>query len=162
MRTRLQARSAQPAGLVTPPRAYPPGNLENFRQASAGVNEQNEERGPSNSFADGGFSDSGYSISRCKDRRCKTCPRLLIQKFFYSTVTGKRHSIVNPQNKNISCKIENIIYLLTCESCFLQYVGETAMALNLRMNIHRTSKKGCEHIIHHFKNVVKMVLFLSK
>ena len=60
MRTRLQARSAQPADSVTPPRAHPPGGLGNFRQASAGVNEQNEERGPSNSFADGNFSDSGY------------------------------------------------------------------------------------------------------
>ena len=68
MITRLQARSAQPADLVAPPTADPPGGLTNFRQASAGVNEYSDEGGPSSSFADGGFSDSGYSLSRCKDR----------------------------------------------------------------------------------------------
>ena len=63
---------------------------------------------------------------------------------------GKKH-IFNSPNTNINCKSNNLIYLLTCESCGLQYVGETALALNKRMNIHRTSKKGRDHIISHFK-----------
>ena len=62
--------------------------------------------------------------------------RLVIKNYFYSTVTGKK------QKKK-------------CERCFLQYVGETATALNLRMNTHRTSKKGCEHLIYHSKECCK-------
>ena len=133
---------------MTPPRAHPPGGLENFWQTSAGVNNYNEDGGPSVLFAEGNFSNSGYAISKCKDERCKTCPRLSTDKVFYSTITGKTHIIANPLKVNISCKASNLIYLLTCESCGLQYVGETAMILNKRMNIHRTSKKGCEHIIY--------------
>ena len=130
MKTRSQAKSVQPTDIVTPPRAHSPGGLENFRQALAGVNEYHEEGGPSISFAEGNFSNSGYSFSKCKDRRCKTCPRLSQNNYFYSTITGKKHFIINPANKNINCKTENLIYLLTCEKCFLQYVGETAMPLN--------------------------------
>ena len=90
MITRLQAKSVQPTDSVTLPRAYPPGGLTNFQQALAGVNERNEDEGPSNSFAEGNFSDSGYVISRCKDKRCKTCPRLSTNNYFYSSITGKK------------------------------------------------------------------------
>ena len=68
MKTRSQAKSVQPTGIVTPPRANNPGGLINFRHVSAGVNECNEDGGPSSSFADGDFSDSGYSISKCNRR----------------------------------------------------------------------------------------------
>ena len=35
----------------------------------------------------------------------------------------------------------------------MQYVGETTIKLSNRMNIHRTSKTGCEHMINHKQNV---------
>ena len=35
----------------------------------------------------------------------------------------------------------------------MQYVGETTIPLNKRMNIHRTSKTGCTHVIEHFTNI---------
>ena len=62
MRTRSQTRSEQPTGLVTLPRAQTPGGLRNFRQASACVNEYNEDGGPSALFADGNFSNSIFYI----------------------------------------------------------------------------------------------------
>ena len=33
----------------------------------------------------------------------------------------------------------------------MQYVGETAIPLHKRFNIHRTGKAGCEHMIRHCK-----------
>ena len=130
MRTRLQARPVQSTDLVTLPRAQPPGGLENFWQASAGVSDYKEEEGPSVSFAERNFLNSRYTMSKCKDKRCKICPRLSTDKIFYSSITGKTHIIINPLNVNISCKASNLIYLLTCENCGLQYVGETALTLN--------------------------------
>ena len=53
----------------------------------------------------------------------------------------------------VHCKLQNYIYLLTCLSCHIQYVGESVVNVNLRMNVHRKGKSGCEICIDHFKNV---------
>ena len=49
----------------------------------------------------------------------------------------------------MGCKSQNVVYLLTCRGCNIQYVGETQQPLHLRINTHRTGKSGCERIIHH-------------
>ena len=38
-------------------------------------------------------------------------------------------------------------------SCGVQYVGESIVPVNLRMNVHRKGKSGCEILIDHFSNV---------
>jgi hypothetical protein len=38
---------------------------------------------------------------------------------------------------NANCKTENIIYLLECAICGLQYIGETKQQLSKRLNGHR-------------------------
>ena len=43
--------------------------------------------------------------------------------------------------------------MLTCLLCNVQYVGESVVPVNLRMNIHRKGKTGCEVLIDHFSNV---------
>ena len=47
----------------------------------------------------------------------------------------------------------NIIYLITCKRCFIQYVGETQRALNLRNNNHRSDINGKKFalITEHFR-----------
>ena len=90
-----------------------------------------------------------FSIIKCKNKKCLTCPELSTSKYFHSNITKKRFEVVNHSVNNISCKSQNLIYLLTCDTCNMQYVGETTTALNLRINNHRKSKKGCEHIINH-------------
>jgi tripartite motif-containing protein 2/3 len=37
----------------------------------------------------------------------------------------------------MDCKSRNIIYLITCKKCHIQYVGETGNPLHTRMNAHR-------------------------
>ena len=39
---------------------------------------------------------------------------------------------------NANCKTENIIYLLECAICALQYIGETKQQLSKRLNGHRS------------------------
>ena len=72
----------------------------------------------------------------------------------------KNYNVINnksPTEKHtrvkLSCHSQNLIYLLTCSSCNLQYVGETTQPLHKRINIHRTAKSGCEHMINHYKDV---------
>ena len=49
--------------------------------------------------------------------------------------------------KDLSCRSRNIIYLVTCRRCGLQYVGETSQELRQRMNQHRTAIRGNKRTI---------------
>ena len=66
---------------------------------------------------------------------------------------------ININSHKIHCKIRNYIYLLTCKICGIQHVGESITPVNLRMNIHRICKSGCEHSINHYKNICKGASF---
>lgn len=37
----------------------------------------------------------------------------------------------------MNCRSKNLIYLIICDNCSQFYVGETSIALNLRVNLHR-------------------------
>ena len=37
----------------------------------------------------------------------------------------------------MDCGTENVIYLITCEKCGIQYVGETGQKVRKRLNNHR-------------------------
>ena len=53
---------------------------------------------------------------------------------FSSHRTGKSYKV----KFHASCKSSNIIYLITCRRCGLQYVGETSQPLHARINGHRS------------------------
>ena len=71
----------------------------------------------------------GITVSQSNKRlcrsNCKACPQIISSSSFYSTVTGRSYSLINHSGEDINCKSQNFIYLITCESCFCQYVGET-------------------------------------
>ena len=69
----------------------------------------------------------------CGVPRCKTCPILRATDEFSSHTTGKVFKV----NFRASCKSSNVIYLITCRRCGLQYVGETGQPLHMRINGHR-------------------------
>ena len=98
-----------------------------------------------------GQASENYSISKCRDKRCLTCKNLSLSKTVKSNVTKRRYEVINHTSENLTCHSQNIIYLLTCLSCNIQYVGETAIEFHLRINGHRTAKEGCEHEIRHCK-----------
>ena len=148
-KTRLPACSAQPAEQVTSPRASPPRRVLRSRQGHAGVVVNLGVGGTSVIMALGTPSD--YRIEKCRDSRCLTCKNLILSKIVTSNVTGRTFEAVNFTNEKLSHQSRNTIYLCTCLSCNIQYVGETVQQLNERMNTHRTAKAGCEHEIRHCK-----------
>jgi hypothetical protein len=72
-----------------------------------------------------------------RSRRCVSSHQDVFQTFGFpegSTHTGEKIIIYC----NANCKTENIIYLLECAICGLQYIGETKQQLSKRLNGHRS------------------------
>ena len=70
----------------------------------------------------------------CNSKRCKCCPEMVMANGFLSYRTGRRYNI----RTHMTCKSSNIVYLITCRKCSVQYVGETENPLHIRMNGHRS------------------------
>ena len=149
VQTRSQAWSGQPPDQVTSPRDFPRRPVES-RQGNAVVSDFENEGSPfiSLSVANGNQQAASY-IFKCGSIRCLTCPKLVQSKSFQSNITHQTFEIINHPLENLDCHSQNLIYLLTCRNCSIQYVGETTIPLHKRINIHRTAKTGCEHIIKH-------------
>ena len=65
-----------------------------------------------------------YNFEPCNMKRCLSCPLIKSAKLqFTSTITEHTYDVVNDCNdKNITCNSNNIIYLMTCKMCKVQYV----------------------------------------
>ena len=71
---------------------------------------------------------------RCNSRNCTTCPYIehgRTQYTFHST--GETYHI----KSHITWTTFNVIYLIQCRLCNLQYIGETKRRLKDRFNEHR-------------------------
>ena len=156
--TRSQARSRQPLDHAASPRANPPRRAQSqtpsiSRQSSSegGVNcsIQTVGGGLATTLAVG---SEPLGSRHCRSD-CMTCPSLTRNPFVTCFVTGRIYSIRDIQPSQLHCKLQNYVYLLTCLSCGVQYVGESIVPVNLRMNIHRRGKTGCEILIDHFSNI---------
>ena len=156
MLTRLQARPVQPTGLEIPTRANSPGRFVDSRQDNAVVSENNDVGNRSILVANGNLqTGSDFTVLKCNNARCKTCPNLITSSSINSNVTGKIFNAVNLSSDIVNCHSQNLVYMLICKKCNLQYVGETTIPLHKRINIHRTSKSGCENFINHFNSNCK-------
>ena len=112
--------------------------------------------------ARGSVAGEGRTIGapkRCTNRlnsKCKTCPNFCETNNFTSTVTGSTYEILNNTNQRLSCNSRNVVYLLSCKHCLMQYVGKTKQQFNIRNNAHRRSTvkenihTGCPLIHEHF------------
>ena len=70
---------------------------------------------------------------RC-DKNCATCPYIchgLTTYTFFSTGETR------PIKSNLTCETKNLIYMIQCNRCNLQYIGETKRRLKDRFNEHR-------------------------
>ena len=148
MNKELPACSVQPTEQVTSPRASPPRRVLRSRQGHAGVI-RNLGEGSTSFIVALGQAFDNFSISKCRDSRCSTCPTFNLSKNFESNVTKRRYEVINHTKENLTCHSQNIIYMLTCLFCNIQYVGETIIPFHKRNNIHRTAKDGCTHEIRH-------------
>jgi hypothetical protein len=75
-----------------------------------------------------------------------------------STITHKQYDFVNNDTARIcDCSSTNVIYLITCNHCRFQYVGQTGRKLRDRISEHRRAifvkgKGSAPFLIKHFKN----------
>ena len=76
----------------------------------------------------------------CGTHRCQTCNFMSVTQSFIQTTTG---AIINIK-VNANCKTRNLVYLMTCKQCQKQYVGETKLQLNQRINLHRSDINTCK------------------
>ena len=80
--------------------------------------------------------DTDTVVSRCGSKKCKTCKHIVEGDSFCSNTTGKKYT-VKSREAVMTCATQNVIYLISCKKCGIQYVGETSQTLRSRMNNHR-------------------------
>ena len=109
-----------------------------------------------------------FLFSACGDggstkfKKCNSSKCILANSFFkptdkiVSSVTHRTYSCTNYERSYVTCNSSNIIYLITCSNCFMQYFGETAQQLNIRFATRRASMSGkiksnsCKWLAEHF------------
>lgn len=82
-----------------------------------------------------------YVFSRCG--KCKICDITIQSSCFKSTVTQKNYKL----KQNLNCKSQYVIYLFTCTSCGIQYVGKTIQQFKERAGQH---VRKCDTLNTHF------------
>ncbi len=64
----------------------------------------------------------------CNNNNCRYCPKLDLSGLIKSTTTGRTFIVPS----KITCKFNNLIYLITCKNCQSQYVGQTMNSIQMR------------------------------
>ena len=71
---------------------------------------------------------------KCTSNRCYVCNYLAVGDSFSSHVTGTSYTV----NHRLDCNLRNVVYLINCKVCGLQYVGSTTTKFRLRFNNHKS------------------------
>ncbi|PJE77901.1 hypothetical protein CI610_03169 [invertebrate metagenome] len=77
------------------------------------------------------------SFNTCSKKTCKLCPYTESTDTFKCVINNRVYHIL----QTLTCTSANVVYLLSCKKCKMQYVGETSTKLNIRINNHRCSIK---------------------
>ena len=85
---------------------------------------------------------------KCKGK-CDLCKNFLLESdHFSSTCTSRKYFIT----QHLHCKCKNVVFLITCNKCNVQYVGSTTNEFKVRFRNHKsamsTKKNTCEVAIH--------------
>ena len=109
--------------------------------------------------------ESASRVSKCNENGCDICKNyMVLKKEFTFTATGKTYKV----RGDLTFKIDNVAYLISCKKCKQQYVG-SAFENNFksRFRIHKidinTSKIRCG-VARHFLNnctVIKLRMWTS-
>ena len=71
----------------------------------------------------------------CQDKRCKT---ELNTGTSFSDNEGKTYRI---RDNTLNCDSANVVYLITCKACGLQYVGSTKNKFRARYKVYKSNQK---------------------
>lgn len=123
------------------------GDSHNFNGVSSDINIL------FNDLGDG----SRCGIGKCANLRCKMRNYLSCHDRVVSSSTHRVYDcIVPPGSRPLDCHSPNVVYLLKCSNCKLQYVGETGLKINERFNLHRSGFRYaanygyCKRLSNHF------------
>ena len=70
----------------------------------------------------------------CYKTHCRTC-----QHINANIAVTNKHNISYPIRGNFNCQSYDIIYIMSCEICNIQYVGESSNTLNTRCRGHESA-----------------------
>lgn len=78
-----------------------------------------------------------HKSEQCGLAKCMTCLSIQSKSTYTSTTFNHTHKL----KFSLDCQSSNLIYLIHCKRCSLQYVGETGTTLRQRVNNHRSCIK---------------------
>ena len=85
---------------------------------------------------------------KCKGK-CDLCRNFLKETEIF---TSARTNRIYPIRQHLNCKSKNVIFLVTCKKCSVQYIGSTSNEFKVRFRNHKstmlTKKNTCEVAIH--------------
>ena len=81
------------------------------------------------------------SVSKCNRSRCSHCSSIVESNSFLSTTASAS------VRENFTCASSEVIYLIICKKCNIQYVGQTQQNCSQRMNKHKFDIKHSPDII---------------
>ena len=71
-------------------------------------------------------------MKRCNKPSCAICPYVKTGQFIRSTNTGKIVTLTS----SFSCETSGIVYIIHCQKCFMEYIGQTGRTLAKRFSEH--------------------------
>ena len=88
-----------------------------------------------NNEGNGGTGKKG--CSRCGKSRCQVCNVMSNSEHFHSNIDSREYRI----NYSFNCDSSNVVYLLECTVCGVQYVGSTCTPFRLRFNNYKACSR---------------------
>jgi hypothetical protein len=79
--------------------------------------------------------ETAVGMFKCGKKKCKICDNVIIGATFKRHVEGRSFCISHRSD----CDSEGIVYLISCKSCGLQYVGNNITRFRLRFNNHKSA-----------------------
>lgn len=73
------------------------------------------------------------TVKQCQDKRCGTCKFIITGDNF--TFKGSNHPFY--VKASMDCGSENLLYVLQCQGCLENYIGQTSDTLRTRMRVHK-------------------------
>ena len=91
---------------------------------------------------------------KCYGKRCEVCGNVTETSTFTSTATQNTYKI----NHQFNCSKKCLVYLLTCNKCFKQYVAQTVHEFRRTWNNYKSNDRKFlrlesymqEHLFSHF------------
>jgi hypothetical protein len=73
------------------------------------------------------------TVTQCLDKRCGTCPYLITGEHFTFKGSQKPFRV----KVSMNCATENLLYVLQCQGCSENYIGQTSDSLRARIRVHK-------------------------